>query len=112
LLHDAQARPDVIAAVRFARERGCRSLCEVASTIANIAWPRRLFEDAKQFSPGGAYYNFPGFLEEGDELLAQSFGSNYTRIREVKTKYDPDNVSQYNLKIPINRQPLVLTSPA
>ena len=68
---------------------------------ANIAWVRRRFDDAKRFSPGGTYFNFGGFLEEGEKLLAQSFGANYPRIRDIKTKYDPENVFHHNLKIPV-----------
>jgi FAD/FMN-containing dehydrogenase len=70
---------------------------------ANIAWVRRRFEDAKRFSPGGTYFNFGGFFEGGEELLAQTFGTNYARIREVKRKYDPENVFHHNLRIPVAR---------
>lgn len=66
----------------------------------NIAWARRWYEDAARFSRGGTYFNFGGFWEGGEEVLAQSFGTNYPRIREVKTKYDPENVFYHNLRIP------------
>jgi FAD/FMN-containing dehydrogenase len=65
----------------------------------NINWTRRLFKDAESFSSGGMYFNFPGFLEEGDELLKKSFGENYERLKQVKQKYDPHNLFQFNLKI-------------
>lgn len=65
----------------------------------NINWTRQLCKDAERFSPGGMYYNFPGFLEEGDDLLKKSFGANYERLIQVKEKYDPNNLFQFNLKI-------------
>jgi FAD/FMN-containing dehydrogenase len=70
---------------------------------ANIAWVRRRYDEATRFSRGGTYFNFGGFWEGGEEMLAQSFGSNYPRIREVKTKYDPENIFYYNLRIPVGR---------
>jgi FAD/FMN-containing dehydrogenase len=66
---------------------------------ANIEWTRKLFKDAELFSSGGMYYNFPGFLEEGDNLLKKSFGTNYERLKQVKAKYDPENFFRSNLKI-------------
>jgi hypothetical protein len=66
---------------------------------ANITWTRNLYKDAEKYSPGGMYFNFPGFLEEGDDMLKQSFGTNYDRLRQVKAKYDPQNLFTSNLKI-------------
>ena len=75
-----------------------------ATDEANITWVRRWHRDATRFSRGGTYFNFGGFWEGGEELLAQSFGANYARIREVKTKYDPENVFYHNLRIPVDRK--------
>jgi FAD/FMN-containing dehydrogenase len=71
-----------------------------ATDEANIGWVRRRFQDAGRFSHGGTYLNFAGFLEGGEELLAKSFGANYARIREIKAKYDPENIFQHSLRIP------------
>jgi FAD/FMN-containing dehydrogenase len=76
---------------------------DLATDEANIAWVRRRFDDARRFSTGGTYFNFAGFLEGGEELLAQSFGANYPRIREIKAKYDPENIFHHNLRIPVSR---------
>jgi FAD/FMN-containing dehydrogenase len=75
-----------------------------ATDEANIAWVRRRYDDARQFAPGATYFNFAGFLEGGEELLAKSFGANYTRIQQIKAKYDPDNVFRHNLRIPVNQE--------
>jgi FAD/FMN-containing dehydrogenase len=72
-----------------------------ATDEANIAWVRRWYEDATRFSRGGTYFNFGGFWEGGEEMLAQSFGANYPRIREIKTEYDPENIFHHNLRIPV-----------
>jgi FAD/FMN-containing dehydrogenase len=71
-----------------------------ATDEANIAWVRRWHDEAARFSRGGTYFNFGGFWEGGEQMLAQSFGTNYARIREVKARYDPENVFHYNLRIP------------
>jgi FAD/FMN-containing dehydrogenase len=75
-----------------------------ATDETNIAWVRRRYDDARRFAPGGTYFNFAGFLEDGEQMLAQSFGANYPRIREIKAKYDPENVFHHNLRIPVGKE--------
>jgi FAD/FMN-containing dehydrogenase len=67
----------------------------------NLAWARDLFEAAKARSPAGTYLNFPGFAEEGEELLRTSYGDKYDRLKEVKAKYDPENVFRGSFSIPV-----------
>jgi FAD/FMN-containing dehydrogenase len=76
---------------------------DAETDAANIAWVRRWHEKAAQFARGGTYFNFGGFWEGGEDLLAQSFGSNYPRLRHVKERYDPENLFHYNLRIPVAR---------
>ncbi len=60
---------------------------------ANVAWARGVVESVRPFSDGGAYLNFPGFYEEGEDLLKASYGTaNLERLRSVKRAYDPDGV--------------------
>lgn len=68
---------------------------------ANLAWARDLFAEASPLSPGGTYLNFPGFAEEGEDLLRVSYGSSYERLKEVKAKYDPENVFRGSFSIPV-----------
>jgi FAD/FMN-containing dehydrogenase len=67
----------------------------------NLAWARDLFGAAKAHSPAGTYMNFPGFAEEGEDLLRLSYGANYDRLKEVKAKYDPENVFRSSFSIPV-----------
>ena len=74
---------------------------DAADDEANIDWTRKLIDEASALSPGGTYLNFPGFVEEGEQLLRDTYGPNYDRLREVKAKYDPDNVFRNNLNNPV-----------
>jgi FAD/FMN-containing dehydrogenase len=65
----------------------------------NVAWVREVFADMRSFSGGGVYLNFPGFLEEGEELLHEGYGKNYERLAEVKARYDPTNLFRLNANI-------------
>ena len=65
----------------------------------NIAWTRKVFKDIERYTRSGIYLNFPGFNEEGEDLLKGAYGSNYERLQAIKAKYDPDNLFQGNLNI-------------
>ncbi len=55
----------------------------------------------KRFSRGGVYLNFPGLGKEGETMLRASYGdTNYDRLVELKTKYDPTNLFRLNQNIP------------
>jgi FAD/FMN-containing dehydrogenase len=74
---------------------------EAEGDAENLAWSRDLFEEAKAHSPGGSYLNFPGFAEEGEDLLEESYGASYGRLKELKAKYDPENVFRSSFSIPV-----------
>src|SRR5829696_8800728 len=65
----------------------------------NLAWVRSCFSDMRRFSNGGLYLNFPGFLEEGEQLLRDVYGENYERLVALKNKYDPTNLFRLNQNI-------------
>jgi len=73
---------------------------EGGEDVENIAWARRCVDDLRRFSDGGVYLNFPGFLEEREQMLQAAFGANYDRLVDVKTRYDPGNVFRVNQNIP------------
>jgi FAD/FMN-containing dehydrogenase len=66
---------------------------------ANIAWVRECVADMRRFSGGGAYLNFAGFLEEGDQLIREAFGENHKRLVALKNEYDPTNLFRLNQNI-------------
>ena len=72
---------------------------EESRSDENLRWARDTFADMRSFSGGGVYLNFPGFLEEGDQLLHEGYGKNYDRLAEVKGKYDPGNIFRLNANI-------------
>jgi FAD/FMN-containing dehydrogenase len=61
---------------------------------ANIEWARGVVDDLRRFSSGGgAYLNFPGLFEEGEDLLRASYGDgNYKRLAAIRSEYDPSNL--------------------
>ncbi|MGW5210840.1 FAD-binding oxidoreductase [Streptomyces sp. NPDC004051] len=70
-----------------------------ADSAENMAWVRETFADLSSFSTGGVYLNFPGFLEEGERLLREGYGTNYERLSAVKATYDPANLFHLNANI-------------
>jgi FAD/FMN-containing dehydrogenase len=70
-----------------------------AEDDANLSWARELHGELNRVSPGSTYLNFPGFAEEGEDLLRSSFGENYPRLQQIKAKYDPENFFRSNLNI-------------
>jgi FAD/FMN-containing dehydrogenase len=65
----------------------------------NVAWVRDTFDDLRRFSAGGVYLNFPGFLEEGEQLVREGYGGNYERLSAVKAAYDPGNLFRLNANV-------------
>ena len=66
----------------------------------NVAWVRATFDLMRSHSDGGVYLNFPGFLEEGEELMRSGYGDNYERLAALKAKYDPGNLFRLNPNVP------------
>ncbi len=64
----------------------------------NIAWARDAWQDVRPFSTGGTYVNFLT-EEEGDERVHAAYGSNYDRLVDVKTTWDPQNRFRMNKNI-------------
>ena len=69
---------------------GVEANWEEGDDDVNIAWARDAVADLSRFSSGGAYLNFPGFFEEGEQLLRSSYGErNYERLEAIRAQYDP-----------------------
>ncbi|MEM9955475.1 MAG: FAD-binding oxidoreductase [Chloroflexota bacterium] len=65
----------------------------------NVTWLREFIDDMSIFSDGSHYLNFPGFQEEGDEMMRKSFGEKYQRLQVLKREYDPTNFFALNQNI-------------
>ena len=73
---------------------------ESTDDAANIAWAREGWDSAERFGhEGRAYLNFPGHGEDNDALTRATFGTNYQRLVDIKTKYDPQNRFRFNQNI-------------
>jgi FAD/FMN-containing dehydrogenase len=60
-------------------------------------WTVDYWEALHPYSAGGAYVNF--MMDEGQERVQATYGANYTRLAEIKAKYDPENVFRVNQNI-------------
>ena len=69
-----------------------------ASSDANVAWGRRLFDLMRPYSTGASYVNY---MSEGEseERVRGAYGDNYSRLAMLKGKYDPTNVFHLNQNI-------------
>lgn len=65
-------------------------------------WTKDYWEALHPYSAGGAYVNF--MMDEGEERVRATYGSNYDRLAEIKSKYDPQNLFRVNQNI----KPLVV----
>lgn len=66
---------------------------------ANIAWTQSMYDSVKPWLSGSAYQ---GYADRNlSDWQHQYYGNNLQRLREVKRKYDPDNVFRYPQSIPV-----------
>jgi FAD/FMN-containing dehydrogenase len=69
-----------------------------ADTEANIAWTRETFAAMRPHFGEGRWLNYLGD-DQADDAIRSAYGPNYDRLREVKRRYDPDNVFRANHNI-------------
>ncbi|WP_020655724.1 FAD-binding oxidoreductase [Massilia niastensis] len=62
-----------------------------------LAWAREFFKAAAPHAAGGVYINF--LNEDEVDRIAEAYGPNYPRLKEIKAKYDPDNLFRSNQNI-------------
>lgn len=61
------------------------------------AWCKDYYTALHPYSAGGAYVNF--MLDEGQERVQSAYRDNYTRLAQIKKKYDPANFFRVNQNI-------------
>lgn len=65
-----------------------------ASRDAIVGWARESWEALHPYSAGGTYINF--MMDEEPNRVAATYGCNYERLREIKAKFDPENIFRVN----------------
>jgi FAD/FMN-containing dehydrogenase len=71
-----------------------------AESAANVAWARETYAAMAPHFAAGRYGNYLNAEETAErEPVAASFGPNWARLREVKRRYDPDNVFHLNQNV-------------
>ena len=68
-----------------------------ANNEKTISWTKSYWDALHPYSAGGAYVNF--MMDEGEERVKATYGDNYTRLVEIKNKYDPENLFRVNQNI-------------
>lgn len=64
----------------------------------NIAWVRSTWAALKPFITGGVYVNELG-EDDGADRVKSAYGPNYSRLQQIKQRYDPENVFCLNANI-------------
>ena len=69
-----------------------------ADNAANIAWTRDTFAALRPYFADGRWLNYLGD-DQADDAIRAAYGPNYDRLREIKRRYDPENVFHLNHNI-------------
>ena len=78
---------------------------DVADDQSAIGWTRDFVGEAAQLpSARGIYLNFSGDEEIGGDLRSAAFGTNLSRLTQVKDRFDPGNLFRLNNNIPPSTQ--------
>lgn len=64
---------------------------------SGIAWAREFFAKSQPFASSGAYINF--LTQEETDRIAFAYGATWTRLIQLKNKYDPTNLFRMNQNI-------------
>lgn len=68
-----------------------------ADNEANIGWVKDYYTALAPHSDAGGYTNFAS--ADDQSRVEANFGATYPRLREVKRRYDPDNMFRFNQNI-------------
>ncbi|KRE80701.1 FAD-binding oxidoreductase [Arthrobacter sp. Soil762] len=79
---------------------GSNGMWDPGDPAANTyrTWIRESWERQRPFTAGRSYINFQT-ADEGQQQVRAAYGTNYERLVQVKTKYDPDNLFRTNRNI-------------
>ena len=68
-----------------------------ADNARNTAWVKDYFAAVAPHSQAGGYVNFAS--PDDQQRVADNYGTNYARLREIKRRYDPTNLFRLNQNI-------------
>ena len=69
-----------------------------ADTDAGTVWARETYDSLQPYMADGAYINY---LDHDDaDRVRAAYGPNYERLRDLKRRYDPQNLFRLNQNIP------------
>jgi FAD/FMN-containing dehydrogenase len=101
--HGAVTRVEPTATAVPHREAGWNLLIpsvwtDPADTAANIAWAKDTHAALKPELSERRWLNYLGD-DQGEDAIRGAYGPNYDRLRELKRRYDPENVFHLNHNI-------------
>ena len=101
--HGAVTRVDVTATAFPHRSSGYNLLIisqwsDPAQTGEGIAWARETYDALRPHMAEAAYVNY--LDDDDDNRVRAAYGPNYNRLRDLKQRYDPENVFHLNQNIP------------
>lgn len=70
-----------------------------ADNDRNIVWARETYDMLAPYSRDGAYSNYMDD-DESTARVRHAFGDNFSRLQELKDRYDPSNIFHRNQNIP------------
>jgi len=74
---------------------------DAAESEGNVRWARETWQATQPFAEASVYVNY---IDAGEEdRVKAAFGTNYTRLANLKAKYDPENVFCHNHNVPPSR---------
>ena len=101
--HGAVTRIEPTAAAVPHREAGWNMLLpsewiDPADTARNIQWTKDTYAAVTEQLRNARWLNYLGD-DQADDAIRAAYGPNYERLREVKRRYDPQNVFHLNHNI-------------
>jgi FAD/FMN-containing dehydrogenase len=101
--HGAVTRVEPTATAVPHREAGWNLLIpsvwtDPADTAANIVWAKETHAALKPELSERRWLNYLGD-DQGEDAIRGAYGPNYDRLRELKRRYDPDNIFHLNHNI-------------
>ena len=102
--HGAASRVPVDATAYALRDSGFNTLVlgqwnDPAHTVTTTSWCRATFDALQPFVGKRRYANYLGDDEEAGAAAVAAYGPNLARLREIKKRYDPENVFHLNVNI-------------